>query len=153
MTNEHKCCKLRDWLYTSGRDFCNHHHSEFDKVIHIYREDHPDRGCDFTNKNNTDESCFEFKDGEYIEPEKLDFLAKIIYSCFEQKQKLLIHCHMGACRSNTIALFALTIIEKRHPVYFMDTIYRKVWEQCNPIYPNIGDDSIKSIIDWLDTII
>ena len=68
-----RLAQITNWLYVSDRDICDVRRLDFDNVIHIWRNDHPDNSCHYQIENQTGDGnnlIVDYKDGETLTEKK-----------------------------------------------------------------------------------
>ena len=147
---------VRPWLGIGDRDFCNNGNN-YDFTIHIWRDDMPHYNCNFVDSVDIDkvdkvragDFFLNYKDGEHIDLEILNLLATEISATYGSGKKILIHCTMSQTRSPMIAMFALSVIEKKHPLSFLNDIYYSLYCQ-NKVIGNICLSPLQDLVEWYE---
>ena len=136
MADKANVAKINDWLWVGNCYSC----PEFqgDAVIHIFRTDTNDkqeRAC----VHGLPHIRMNYRDGDYIDASNLKNLDAFIEKTVSKKPKTLVHCHAGICRSPTIAIYLLAMIDGTHPIDAQHLITKTIFEQragevCNVFY-------------------
>ncbi|KKM21282.1 hypothetical protein LCGC14_1637020 [marine sediment metagenome] len=146
-----RLAQITNWLYVSDRDICDVRRLDFDNVIHIWRNDHPDNSCHYQIENQTGDGnnlIVDYKDGETLTEKTLSDIDEFIKDK-SFKNKILVHCHAGMTRSPIIALFIFSMITGNHPLACIGTIYYNLWVQNNTL-ANICRTPLEDIIKWYE---
>lgn len=141
---------IRHWLHLGDRHVCDATFDtpdDYDAVIHIWRSDLPDHSCLF--EQHMHDFKFDYQDGAILPEGELDVLASTI-SSFHHAGRMLIHCAECQTRSPIIGLFALSLIEQKHPLLLINDVYYAVYTQGG-ILANICSEPLKNIVDWYES--
>lgn len=141
---------INDWLAVGACESCPT--AGFDRVVHIYRDDtgeHQRRCCIYPDARLN--LTLKYKDGDKL-PDA--FLLKmlswsgVLRSRIEKK--ILIHCHAGMCRSPTVAMLLLSLVERMHPLQALAIITQAIYTQRNQLVCNIVYNPLKQIIRFCE---
>lgn len=148
--------RINDWLWVGNCESCQLReapgtHEWFWCVIHIYRNDKEVEG-----KPSQERHCvydrsranlrMNYRDGDELDPtnlKNLDAFIERITRCemhMPHPQTTLVHCHAGMCRSPTVAIYLLSMIEGMHPIDAQHLVTKAIYDQrsgevCNVCYP------------------
>ena len=130
--------KINDWLWVGNCESCPD--SEHEMVVHIFRHDtgeKQERCCIHPSARHN--LCMNYKDGETIDSSNLNNLNAIVAMLKDRKRSTLVHCHAGMCRSPTVAIYLLCMVDGMHPYDAHALVTRKIYEQrdgevCNVVY-------------------
>jgi len=89
-------------LFVSHKDVCDTRASEFDRILHIWRDDHPGYSCEAVVAGNAPGMTLDYKDGTSLTEANHTILE--IAEFLSGEDKVLVHCAVGQTRSPTIAL-------------------------------------------------
>ena len=141
--------KINDWLWVGNCDACKEEVS-MQFVIHIFRNDKEvegkpsqERNCQYAHRKNL---RMNYLDGAELDPSNLSNLDAFIERIRDagpqapHPNHTLVHCHAGMCRSPTVAIYVLSMIEEMHPIDAQNLVTKAIYEQrsgevCNVCYP------------------
>lgn len=135
--------QINDWLWVGNCESCPD--PEHEMVVHIFRHDTGEKQerCCVYEVGGTHPPRrnlrVNYKDGEAIDPSNLKNIDVVVSVLKERKRSTLVHCHAGMCRSPTIAIYLLCMVDGMHPYDAHALVTRKIYEQragvvCNVVY-------------------
>lgn len=130
--------KINDWLSVGNCESCPD--PEHEMVVHIFRHDtgeKQERCC--VHPPTRHNMSMNYKDGELIDSSNMNNLNAIVVMLKERKRSTLVHCHAGMCRSPTVAIYLLCMVDGMHPYDAHALVTRNIYEQrggevCNVVY-------------------
>lgn len=130
--------QINDWLAVGNCHSCPE--SQDEMIIHIYRTDtneRQERCCVY--REDASHLRMDYKDGWLIDPSNLRNLDSKVAKLRDRKRPTLVHCHAGMCRSPTVAIYLLAMVDGMHPYDAHALVTRKIYEQragevCNVVY-------------------
>lgn len=141
---------VRQWLHIGDRECCQLLVDKYDYVIHIWRDDMPQHDC--SAKNRVGDFSLHYVDGKGLSEGLLTDIASAVQKnavsvTRRSSAKILVHCIAGVTRSPTIALFVLSVVERRHPLLLIGEVYFEHWLQSE-ITANICRTPLQDIVAW-----
>ena len=130
---------VNDWLAVGTHRACGE--PGFELVIHIFRSDTPEQiRPDYCARVTREVHLrMDYRDGDEIDRSNLKNLTAFVELLKARKRKTLVHCHAGMCRSPTVAIYLLVMVDGMHPYDAHQLITRAIYEQrggevCNVVY-------------------
>lgn len=92
-----------------------------------------------------------YKDGDEFDESNLKNLDAFLWSLCRPQAPLylegvLVHCHAGMCRSPTVAIYALSVLENLHPLDAQRLVMKAIYEQRSGEVCNVCRDPLKQIL-------
>lgn len=134
--------QINDWLWVGDCESCPQFAGGH--VVHIFRTDGPsqERLCVHEGRANL---RMNYQDGDEISPSNLRNLDAFLAALPARGTRLLIHCHAGACRSPTVAVYALATAREIDPFEAHARVAREIHRQCGKVV-NVPHRPLKQIV-------
>mgnify|MGYP001576459651 CR=1 FL=1 len=137
---------IRPWLTVGDSESCSERIEA--GCVHIYRSDMPDYDCQL--HSHVQDYRLDYADGHELPVTRLRQLSRTLMGYLDDIGQIHIHCHTGETRSPTIALFALSLIEDRHPFDLLPDIYIPLWRQQER-FANFCVSPLRDITRWYES--
>ncbi len=139
-------------LYVGAAPGCDDIHSHFEKVLHIWRDDHYSNSCKFVKERLALGSVVEdsrnlvlnYRDGESLTEGMIETAASFL----KGTKETLIHCAVGQTRSPTLAVLGKLVRGANISQAIGDVAWR-IWEK-RKVPVNIVYIPLKDILTWSD---
>lgn len=139
--------RINTWLTVSACQACKES-MYYQNVVHIYRRDTnemQERHC--IQHRDVFNIRMDWRDGDELNAQNLHKAHLLLQNIKSNgKQQTLIHCHAGMCRSPTLAIYVLAMIEGMHPIDAQQLVCKQIYTQRDGLVCNIEYTPFKQIM-------
>lgn len=146
MSAQH-AARINSWLTVADCYECKNS-AFYTSIMHIYRNDtgeKQERHC--KHHPHTFNIRMEWKDGDELNAQNLHKAYLMIDALRSTgKGQTLIHCHAGMCRSPTLAIMLLSMLDGMHPIDAQQLVTKQIYAHRAGLVCNIGYKPFKQIV-------